>query len=111
MFGTGAAGKALPTPKHTQPWSSEPFNLPDVAEQNAVIYVALLSLFPPRSQCSTALHFPWFAPAALQGQSCIPQELCGVREQQVWGMRAGLGSARGFVLSDAGGTELPWDQP
>lgn len=47
MFGTGVAGKALPTPKHTRPWISATFNLPDVAEQNPVIYGALLGSFPP----------------------------------------------------------------
>lgn len=50
MFGTGVAGKALPTPKHTRLWISAAFHLPNVAEQNPVIYGAPWGSFPPLAQ-------------------------------------------------------------
>lgn len=64
MFGTSVAGKALPTPKHTRLWISAAFNLPDVAEQNPVIYGALLGSFPPlaRGSCSKTADSPLFVP-------------------------------------------------
>ena len=52
MFGTGAAGKALPKPTHTRPWISAAFRLPEVAEQNPVIDGALLGSFPPLARGS-----------------------------------------------------------
>lgn len=71
MFGTGVAGKALPTPKHTRPWISAAFHLPSVAEQNPVIYGAPRGSFPPLTRKVTK-------------QDCCLSPLCACRVQRSW---------------------------